>query len=78
MEMRLNMWMSQGPGGGGPRSSGSWQPPGLGQKEALGFQLWLSPGEAERAWRWHGASPTGAAMQVSSEGCMPAHRVGGG
>ena len=40
MGMRLNMWTRVGPGDGGPRRGlGPWQLPGLGQKEALGFQL---------------------------------------
>lgn len=80
VEMRLNMWARGGPGGGDPRrGSGPWQQLGLGQKEALGFQLQLSPGEAEREpGGGHEPSPTGAAVQVSSEGCLPAHRVGGG
>ena len=35
-------------------------------------------GGGERAWRWARGLPHWSAMRVSSEGCLPAHRVGGG
>ena len=62
-----------------PERLGSMAAPGPGAEGDAWVSAVVEPrGGRERAWRWHWASPAGAAVQVSSEGCVPAHRVGGG